>query len=264
MAVTAAECEKMIHATDAAGVKLMIAYRLHFEEANLKAAQMVADGTLGDVRLFASQFCLQIKPGNIRLDREQGGGTLYDIGIYCINAARYLFRAEPLEVTAFSANNGEPRFAEIDEMTSAILRFPGDRLATFSSSFGVPEVGYFHLLGTAGNLCVDPAYDYASALVHHLTKDDKTTKKRFKKRDQFAPQLQYFSDCIRQDRQPEPNGREGLADVNIIEALYESAMTGRSVRLSLPPKAERPTLAQHREEPPVREPEPVHAESPQA
>jgi len=264
MAVTALECEKMIHATEAAGVKLMVAYRLHFEEANLKAAELAQDGTLGDVRFFSSVFALNVKEGNVRLDRERGGGTLYDIGIYCINAARYLFRAEPLEVTAFTANNGESRFAEIDEMTAAVLRFPEERLATFTSSFGVKEVGYYHLLGTKGNSCVDPAYDYASPLVHYLTRDDKTVRKSFKKRDQFAPELSYFSSCIREERQPEPNGQEGLADVAIIEALYESAAQGRPVKLALPPKADRPTLAQNREEPPVREPEQIYAESPQA
>jgi glucose-fructose oxidoreductase len=263
LAVTVAECEKMIHAAEAAGVKLMTAYRLHFEEANLRASETVHSGELGDVRLFSSVFTLNVRPGNIRLDREQGGGTLYDIGIYCINAARYLFRAEPEEVTAFSANNGEERFAEIDEMTSAVLRFPGERLASFTTSFGVLEVGYYHLLGTKGNLLVDPAYDYSSALVHHLTTENSTKKKPFKKRDQFAPELSYFATCIRDDRQPEPNGQEGLADVAIIEALYESASSGRPVRLSLPEKAERPTLAQNREEPPVREPEKIHAESPQ-
>jgi predicted dehydrogenase len=263
MAVTAAECEKMIHAAQTAGVKLMVAYRLHFEEANLKASEMVHSGELGDVRLFSSVFCLNVREGNTRLDREQGGGTLYDIGIYCINAARYLFRDEPIEVTAFSAASSEPRFAEVDEMTAGVLRFPGERLAAFTTSFGVQEVGYYHVLGTEGNLRVDPAYDYSSALVHSVTKGDKTQKKRFRKRDQFAPELTYFSACIREDREPEPGGQEGSADVTIIEALYESAASGRAVRLSLPPKAERPSLDQHQEKPPVREPELVHAEEPQ-
>jgi glucose-fructose oxidoreductase len=263
MAVTAAECEKMIHAAQIANMKLMIAYRLHFEEANLKASEMVHSGELGDVRLFSSVFCLNVREGNTRLQGEEGGGTLYDIGIYCINAARYLFREEPIEVTAFSASGGESRFSEVDEMTAAVLRFPGDRLAAFTTSFGVQEVGYYHLMGTEGHLRVDPAYDYVSALVHHLTKGEKTQRKRFRKRDQFAPELTYFSSCIRQDREPEPGGREGLIDVMVIEALYESASSGRPVRLSLPKSDERPSLEQSQEEPPVREPELVHAEEPQ-
>jgi glucose-fructose oxidoreductase len=263
MAVTTAECEKMNHAVEAAGVKLMIAYRLHFEEANLRAIKIAQSGAIGELRAFSSIFAINVDEGNVRLEQEFGGGTLYDIGVYCINAARYLFRDEPLEVTAFSANNGEPRFAETDEMTGAILRFPLDRLASFLVSFGVSEVGAYQILGTEGNLRVDPAYDYASKLTHYLTVGGKTTKRSFARRDQFAPELTYFSDCIRKDKQPEPSGREGLLDVQIIEALYESARQRIPIRLQLPGKWERPSLAQESHAPPVREPELVHAAAPQ-
>src|SRR5688572_7984 len=263
MAVTADECVKMIHAAETASVQLMIAYRLHFEEANLKAIDLVQSGELGEVRAFNSAFSINVQEGNVRLEQEYGGGTLYDIGIYCINAARALFQDEPTEVCALSAREADPRFAEIDEMTGAVLRFPQDRLATFFCSFGVAEVGGYQVLGTKGSLRVDPSYDYASALVHYLTIDGKTTKKSFKKRDQFAPELVYFSDCIQQGNQPEPNGYEGMADVQIIEALYASARTGEPVKLDLPGKEDRPTLSQERSAPPVREPELVHAEPPQ-
>jgi glucose-fructose oxidoreductase len=264
MAVTAAECEKMIHAAETTGVRLMIAYRLHFEEANLRAVEIAHSGLLGDIRAFHSAFAINVQPGNIRLEQELGGGTLYDIGIYCINAARYIFRDEPLEVTAMSANSGEPRFSETDEMTGAILRFPQDRLAVFLSSFGAAEVGAYQILGTQGHLLVDPAYDYSSKLVHYLTVEGKTTKKAFAKRDQFAPELSYFARCIRQGNEPEPNGREGLLDVQIVEALYQSAASGMPVRLNLSGKRARPSLDQEEQAPPVsREPELVHASSPQ-
>jgi len=85
-----------------------------------------------------------------------GGGTRYDLGVYCINAARYLFQAEPVEVVARSANSGELRFTEVDEMTSALVRLPGERLASFTTSFGVPEVGCYQVVGTRGNQRVDP------------------------------------------------------------------------------------------------------------
>jgi len=264
MAVTAEECQKMIHVVETAGVRLMIAYRLHFEEANLRAVEIANSGVLGDVRAFQSLFAINVQPGNIRLEQEFGGGTLYDIGIYCINAARYLFRDEPLEVAAFSANNGEPRFAETDEMTGALLRFPQDRLAIFLSSFGVAEVGAYQIVGTKGNLRVDPAYDYAAKLIHYLTVDGKTTKKTFAKRDQFAPELSYFARCIRQGLEPEPNGREGLLDVQIIEALDRSAATGAPIRLGLSGKRARPSLDQEEQAPPAhREPELVHTNAPQ-
>jgi glucose-fructose oxidoreductase len=149
-------------------------------------------------------------------------------------------------------------------MTGAILRFPGERLATFITSFGLKEVGYYQLFGTKGNLRVDPAFDYFAGLTHYLNLGGKTTKRTYKKRDQFAPELTHFSNCILRNKQPEPDGREGLIDVAIVEALYSSALLGRPVRLTLPEKDNRPTLAQADFVKPVNEPEPIHAEAPQA
>ncbi len=264
MAVTVEECHKMLYAVQSAGVKLMIAYRLHFEEANLRAAEIAQSGLLGEIRAIESTFAIDVQPGNIRLQRELGGGSLYDVGIYCINAARALFRSEPVEVTAFTGNNGQPRFEESDEMTAALLRFPEDRLALFLSSFGAQELSEFRLLGTQGNLRVEPAFDYAGKLTHHLTQNGKTTKKSFAKRDQFAPELSYFARCIQRGEEPEPDGNEGLLDVRIIEALYESASSGQAIKLEPREKSIRPSLKQAEQAPPVlQEPALVHATPPQ-
>jgi len=100
MAMDETECEGMIAAAQSGGAKLMIAYRLHFERGNLQAVQAVNSGKIGEPRIFNSIFSQQVKAGNSRLVRDVGGGALYDMGAYCINAARYLFRAEPLEVFA--------------------------------------------------------------------------------------------------------------------------------------------------------------------
>jgi predicted dehydrogenase len=262
MAVTESECEDMIRAASENDVKLMIAYRLHFEEANLKAVELAQSGKLGDLRVFNSVFTMQVKKGDIRLKKDLGGGTLYDIGIYCINAARYIFQAEPLEVTAFSANNGEERFEEVDEMTSAILRFPDERLAAFTSSFGAADISAYQVVGTEGHLRVDPAYEFAEALKHHLTIKGKTRERTFPKRDQFAPELLYFSDCILTGKTPEPSGKEGLADVRIIRALYQSASTGEPIKLAPFERKTRPTIEQEIHEPPVKKPELVRAASP--
>jgi predicted dehydrogenase len=262
MAVTEDECQKMIHAAETAGIRLMIAYRLHFEAANLRAIEIVKSGQLGDVRLFISTFSVPVKDDNIRLDADKGGGTLYDIGVYCINAARYLFRDEPIEVFAFSANSGEPRFSEIDEMTSAILRFPNERLASFATSFGASAVDSYRICGTEGDLRVEPAYDYKLKLTHYLTLNDEPKKQAFAKRDHFAAQLLYFSDCVLNGIEPEPSGWEGLADVRIVEALYRSAATGQPVKVEPVRRERRPTIAQEIHQPPVNPPEPVHASSP--
>ena len=260
MAVTTKECAAMIRAARKSHIKLMIAYRLHFEEANLKAVGIVKSGKIGAPRFFNSLFSLQVKERNIRTQEDLGGGTLYDLGIYCINASRYLFQAEPEEVFAYSANNGERRFREIDEMTGALLRFPDERIATFISSFGAADAASYEVVGTKGRLRVDPAYEYVMALRHQLTVGDKTFSRTFAKRDQFAPELLYFSDCIIKNREPEPSGGDGLADVRVIESLYRSAAIGKSIKLAIKAPRKRPTLKQQIWRPPVGKAKLVHAD----
>jgi glucose-fructose oxidoreductase len=192
MAVTARDAEAMIRACRRGRVKLMIAYRLHFEAANLAAVEAVRSRGIGEARIFNSTFTMQVEAGNIRVRPETGGGTLYDIGIYCINAARYLFRDEPREVFAYSANNGERRFRGVDEMTSAVLRFPGERLAAFTSSFGAADVSRYQVVGTRGDVQLDPAYEYAEGLKVTVTVEGKKRTRQFAKSDQFAPELLHF------------------------------------------------------------------------
>lgn len=263
MASTTADCHAMIDACQTAGVKLMIAYRLHFERANLEAIRVVQSGEIGDVRFFSSDFSQDVRAGDVRLQKEKGGGTLWDIGVYCINAARYLFGAEPVEAMATAASRPDERFTEVEEMIAAELRFPGERLASFVCSFGAANVSTYRVVGTKGDLRVQPAYPYATGLAHELTVDGRKTSRRFRKRDQFAPELLYFSSCILEDREPEPSGLEGLIDVQIIEALYQSAQSRRPVALDLPQKKTRPSMELNIRRSPVRKPpEPVRTQSP--
>ena len=145
MAVTARECEAMIRATRDANVKLMIAYRLHFERANLEAAKHARAGKLGELRFFSSDFSMQVSEDNIRLrPTSEGGGPLYDIGIYCINAARYCFAEDPIKVWATAARSADRRFRKINETVVGAMRFRNDRLATFTCSFGADGPLYLH------------------------------------------------------------------------------------------------------------------------
>lgn len=254
MAVTEAECEQMMQAVEDNKVKLMIAYRLHFDKANMEAVEIAKSGKIGDVRIFNSVFSQQVAEGNIRLeDIAIGGGTIYDMGIYCINAVRYLFQSEPTEVFAFSANNNEKRFEKIDEMTSAILRFPGERLATFTSSFGADAVSTFQIIGTKGDLRMDSAYSYQGELKQQITINNQKQEQSFAAGDQFAAEIAYFSDCLLTDSAPEPSGVEGLADVRIICALYESAQTGKPIQLGEFERQHRPSLELVIERPAVNE-----------
>jgi glucose-fructose oxidoreductase len=236
----------MIAAAKQNHAKLMIAYRLHFEAGNLEAIHVARSGKLGDLRIFTSEFAQQVSKGNIRVTEpvSRGGGAVFDMGVYCINAARYLFGSEPTEIVAVTGNNGDERFQRVEEMASVVMRFPGDRLATFTCSFGAVDISRYALIGTKGMLRSDPAYEYAMAIKHQLTVGEKTKARTFPKRDQFAAQLVYFSDCVLKDKEPEPSGLEGMADVRIVEAIYESARMKRAVHIPELPGKKRPSLSQ--------------------
>jgi glucose-fructose oxidoreductase len=262
MAVTVRECEQMIRATTQANVKLMIAYRLHFERANLEAARLARAGTLGELRFFSSDFSMQVREDNIRLERAKGGGPLYDIGIYCINATRHTLSEDPLEVWATAAKSRDPRFREVDETVVGAMRFKDERLASFTCSFGAADRSTYTVTGTRGSITLDPAYEYAEGLAYSLTVGERKRTKKFAKSDQFAPELLYFSDCILNNREPEPSGLEGLADVRVIEAMLRSIRTGKPVTLKMQQRRQRPTMRQEIRRPAVpREPRLVNVKS---
>jgi glucose-fructose oxidoreductase len=263
MAVTSAECRDMTAAAARNRVKLMIAYRLHFERANLEAAEIARSGKLGELRYFASQFSQQVASGNVRLKRSLGGGPLYDMGIYCINAARAAFSAEPLEVLATAVSRRDTRFKEVPETVTAVMKFPRERVASLTCSFGTADRSAYEIVGTKGSLTLDPAYEFSQGLAFTLRIGGRTRYRRFAKSDQFAPQLLYFSDCVVHNREPEPSAEEGLADVRVIEALHQSMETGKWVALHLPQRSRRPTMEQVLSRPGIQPPPLVHASSPQ-
>ena len=139
------------------------------------------------------------------------------------------------------------------------MHFPGERIASFTCSFGAADVSQYTLVGSKGVLHSNPAYEYAVAIQHQLIIGEKTTRKKFPKRDQFAAELIYFSDCILKNKEPEPSGYEGLADVQIVEAIYESIRTRRTVRLGPAPKKGRPDVHQEIHQPPHGKPTVIHA-----
>jgi glucose-fructose oxidoreductase len=262
LAGTVEDAAAITEACNAAGVKLMTAYRLHFEEGNLSVVDLVRKGEIGDPRIFDSVFTMQVREDNARLKSSLHGGPLRDIGIYCINAARYLFQAEPFEVTATHVSSSDPRFNEVPEITSATLRFPGGRIAQFVCGFGESNVNYYRITGSTASIRMEPAYSHDATIIRYVSKEGTTEEAKFKARDQIGPEIVYFSQCIIENRPPEPAGAEGVIDLEIIEAIDRSAQERRPVSLDLSPRLRRPTGSQQIEKPKVGEPTLVNAASP--
>ena len=242
MANSAADCEAMIDACKRANVKLMIAYRQQYEPMNRYLQQAVQSGRLGKLRsIVASNSQNEGDPTQWRLKRAlAGGGCLPDVGIYCLNAARFLSGEEPIEVFGATVQpKDDPRFAEVESHCSFTARFPSGVVATCTTAYDVHRSTFLRLEGTDAWAEMDPAFGYHGSKLRfgRLGPDrkDEEVQPSLPDKDQFAIEMDHMADCVLQNRQPRTPGEEGLQDQRIIEAIYKSAATGRTVRLQPPP-----------------------------
>ncbi len=211
--------------------KLMTAYRLHFEPATLDAIRRIREGELGELIAFTSCFGQMVDPENHRAKNGIEAGPLFDMGPYPINATRYLFGAEPEEVVAAVATRQADSGMDIDDTFAVTLRFPGNRLAQFTVSYVVNNVNSFIIAGTKGSIHMSPAYGFGDPLEQNRTIGKKKSHESFKATDQFGGEMKYFSDCIIHDREVEPDGEEGYADLRVIDGIVEALKTGKAVTL---------------------------------
>lgn len=224
MAMSSAECEAMIAACRAAGRKLMIGYRCRFEPYNRLAIELARSGHVGPTRLITAEHGFPIGPGVWRLDHAvSGGGSLMDIGIYSLNAARYLTGEEPVEVAAIeSTDRSDSRFRTVEDRIEFLLRFPSGAIANCVSSYS-SEHNAYRVIGTQGWIGMEPATSYEGHAMR-IRKDGQTIVRELPPgKSQFAGQLDHLAECVLTNRDPIVPGEEGLADVRVIEALYRSA-----------------------------------------
>ncbi|MFP3600580.1 Gfo/Idh/MocA family protein [Paraburkholderia sp. SIMBA_053] len=242
MANSAADCEAMVRAMKRANRKLMIAYRSQYEPMDRMIAKMVKEKQLGPLREFVAGNSQNVgDPGQWRLKKSlAGGGAMPDIGLYCLNAARFLSGEEPLEVFAsVHRPENDPRFVEVEESVHFILRFPSGFTATCMSSYASHESRFFRLQGSKGWVEMDPAFGYNGLRLRHgmlVEGKSATTELQIDPQNQFAREIDHMSVCVKDDIQPHTPGEEGLQDQRITDAIYESARTGRAVKLA-PPSA---------------------------
>ena len=241
MANTVAECEQMIEACRAAAVRLMIAYRSQYEPHNRALLDMVRRGELGTLKEFISTNSQNMgDPDQWRLKRAlAGGGALPDIGIYCLNTARFISDEEPNEVLGWMHSTpDDPRFREVEETMHFLLRFPSGFQATCHAGYGVHKSQMLRLLGSAGWAEMDPAYAYDGIALRRervVAGKVETIVPKIRERDQFALEMDHMAVCVRTGREPLTGGAEGLQDQRIIEAIYASARAdGKAIKLAQP------------------------------
>jgi predicted dehydrogenase len=233
MATSITDAKAMIAACAAANRKLMIAYRCHLEPTNMRAIALIRSGALGQVQTIESTYGFNIAPGEWRLNRAlAGGGPLMDVGVYALNACRYLTGEEPADIAAFaSVIDHDGRFNEVEENVAWTMKFPSGIVAACSTTYGANMDGRYKVNGSKGWLQLNPAFNYDGL---HLTAHLNGTKKGDpgtsldepqKEHDpyQFAREGDYFATCIDKDLKPEPSGEEGLRDLQYMAQIYKSA-----------------------------------------
>jgi predicted dehydrogenase len=233
MANTPAECQQMVDAGRKADRKLMVAYRCRYEPFNREAIRIAQSGDLGPTQMILADAGFKAgDPSQWRLNKQlAGGGSMMDIGIYALNATRYLTGQEPTEVNAMIYSTpGDPRFKEVEEHVNFQLRFPSGILANCSSSYGYFHQSHFRVMGTEARLCLDPATWY-SGLRMWIERDNTIEQKDLPEVDHFATEMDHMSDCVMQNKQPLTPGEEGLRDLTIIAGIYEAARSGKTVKL---------------------------------
>ena len=233
MANTPAECQQMIDAAHKANRKLMVAYRCQYEPYNKEAIRIARSHELGPTQMILADAGFNMgDPRQWRLNRQlAGGGSLMDIGIYALNASRYLSGEEPTEVNAMMYTTpNDPRFKEVEEHITFQLRFPSGILANCSSSYGYFHQSHFRVMGTEARLEMDPATWY-SGLRLWIERGNTIDQRDLPVVDHFTTEMDHMSDCVMQNKEPLTPGEEGLRDLTIMMAIYEAAKTGKTVKL---------------------------------
>ncbi len=233
MATSISDCKAMIAACAAANRKLMIAYRCQLEPTNLKAIEIIRSGALGTIQAIESANGFNIRAGEWRLNRKlAGGGPLMDVGIYSLNACRYLTGEEPSSIFANgSVIDHDGRFNEVEENISWTMKFPSGIVASCSTTYGAQMEGFYRVHGAKGTLHMEPAFGYQGihlkAHINGTSKGDpgKDIDMPEEQQDpwQFARQADYFATCITNNLTPKPDGEEGLRDTEYMAQIYKAA-----------------------------------------
>jgi predicted dehydrogenase len=228
MEISAERCQRMIDAVKAADRVLGIGYRCRFEPHHLECVRIAREQEFGAVKVIDAHFGFNIEPSVWRLKRAlSGGGPLMDVGIYALQATRYLSGEEPMWVSAATTQGDRARFSEVEESVLWEAKFPGGAVSHCSSSYNAVGVGYFRVLAERGWFGLDPAFNYGG--LHGMRSDGKAIESP--PTDQFAVEMDNFAACIMEKTPTRVPGEEGLRDVRIMMAIYESARTGKPVEL---------------------------------
>ena len=231
---TADRAERLVEACEAAGVTLMTAYRMQTDPLVRRLQTFLRSDGLGEVVKLHGDFTFPVLEGSYgpdhwRLDPHlAGGGALYDVGVYPLNTSRFLLDAEPVAVEATTTSSGP--FVGVDERVAFQVRFPEDVVGSFSASFSGHASSTLTVLGSEGKLALEDAFVPRRGRRLVVDRGARTTFEGVGG-EEVREEFDYFAHCVLAGTEPEPDGRDGLRDVRVMDAVYEAAATGERVDL---------------------------------
>lgn len=239
MSISSSDGQAMVEACRKAQVKLMVAYRIQYEPYNRLAMKRVRDKQHGRLLAYTAINTQTVAQDGERQWRHKkdmaGGGSLPDIGLYCLNTARFLTGEEPIEVYAsIYSPPGDPRYAEVEETVQFTLRFPSHTVANCITSYGGRDDKYQRLNLETAAIDMPNAFMYQGQRMSIIERDGDATRNgelTLQPKNQFVQEIDHMADCILTGQEPWTPGEEGVQDHKVMEAIYESARTGQPVKL---------------------------------
>ncbi len=230
LALTPADCDEMIAACQSQSVYLMEAFMYRFHPQTEKVQELIRQGVVGELRMIRSAFTFAVsRPNDIRLQKALGGGSVMDVGCYCINVARFLFQDEPTEALAAAVFGAE---SEVDETLGAVLRFPGDRLAVFDCSLRTNRREMYEVVGTKAAIEVPVAFIPRELDANiHIARGRERETLTVPGTNEYRLMVEHFADCVQNGIAPRFAPTDARANLRVIEAVLAAARTNRSIRI---------------------------------
>ncbi len=227
MALNVRECEQIIAACEQNRVKLSIGYRMQHEPNTRQIMGFIGDNKYGNLQMInASAGYFDGRSGHWRLDKSMGGGAMYDMGVYPINGARFISGREPVSVMAYKSSFRPRKFHEVDETMNFILEFPDGLMANCATSLGI-NYNRLELHCSEGKIHLEPFQSYRG--IRGFTSDGIQFRDQVK--SQQAVQMDHDAKAILENQAVMVPGKEGLKDIKVVQATFESAEKGLRVKI---------------------------------
>jgi predicted dehydrogenase len=235
LGTTVEECRRMVEACKKNRVYLMTAYRKYFEPGSVALKKLITGGKLGRLRHIFSSYTEIVDPAKAQtwqLNRRlAGGGSLMDIGIYCVNTMRWLAGSAPIEATAHAWTDEPKRFGEVEDNIAFRLTHPEGLVCQGTSSYSAKAASFVQVHGDKGWAALNPAFAFEEERRLFGKIQGRWFEQKFKVMDEFALEIDHFADCVRRQHDPKSDGMEGLRDLATIQAIYQSARENRTVAI---------------------------------